>query len=110
MSRFSREDHLLRTPHGVDWYVKFDDDQVHIGAEQDLTPLIERNKALQNISEKFEGMGGDMRYAATIPVVIQQKWLIEHGIDAHNPDHWDGVKRLLNSNEYRYLRPFEWKI
>ena len=30
--------------------------------------------------------------------------LIEHGVDITNKDHMPGVKRLLNSNEYRYLK------
>jgi hypothetical protein len=35
---------------------------------------------------------------------VQLKWLIEHGVDICNPDHMPGVTKLLNSNEYRYLK------
>lgn len=47
---------------------------------------------------------GDMAMVATIPVEVQLEWLDKFGIWYLNPDHADGVKRLLNSNEYRYLR------
>lgn len=60
---------------------------------------LDRNKALEGA-----GMGKDMRLAASIPPEVQFEWLDRHGIEFWNPAHKDGVKRLLNSNEYRYLR------
>lgn len=61
--------------------------------------VLERNKALEGANAK-----GDMRLAASIPVEVQFRWLDEHGIEMWNPNHKEGVKRLLNSSEYRYLR------
>lgn len=49
-------------------------------------------------------MGKDMRLAASIPVQVQFEWIDKHGVNMHNPNHKDAVIRLLNSNEYRYLR------
>lgn len=65
----------------------------------DTQAVLDRNKALEG-----HGMGSDWRLAASIPPEIQYRWLDEHGIEFWNPAHADGVKRLLNSNEYRYLR------
>lgn len=70
--------------------------------EQDVEPILERNKALQADNEG-KSMG-DGCHVASIPSSIQLKWLIEHGVDITNKDHMPGVKRLLNSDEYRYLK------
>lgn len=61
--------------------------------------VIDRNKAMEG-----EGMGKDMRLAASIPPEVQFEWLDKYGVEFWNEDHREGVKRLLNSNEYRYLR------
>lgn len=60
---------------------------------------VERNKQLEG-----HGMGKEWRLAASIPPEIQFEWMDKYGVEFWNPDHQDGVKRLLNSNEYRYLR------
>ena len=110
MSGFSRDDLLLRSEHGVNWYVKEENDELHVGALQDCTSIIEANKRSQNSGHNGYSEDKTFRFAARVPTVIQIKWLNDHGIDIHNPNHSDGVKRLLNSNEYRYLRAFEWKL
>jgi hypothetical protein len=45
-----------------------------------------------------------MVLAARIPMTIAYKWFNEHGICAWKREHEGAVKRMLNSNEYRYLR------
>ena len=110
MARFSQDDFLLRSAFGLNWYVKDEGNKTHIGVEQDCTGIIEANKRQQVSGGSGWNSDKSWRWAARIPLVVQQKWLLEHGIDIHNPDHERGVQRLLNSNEYRYLRPFEWRI
>lgn len=61
--------------------------------------VIERNKAIEGA-----GMGKEMRLAASIPIQVQFEWIDKYGVNMHNPNHKEGVRRLLNSNEYRYLR------
>jgi hypothetical protein len=61
--------------------------------------VIERNKQIEGL-----GMGKELRLAASIPPGVQYEWVAKYGIEFWNPDHKDGVRRLLNSNEYRYLR------
>jgi hypothetical protein len=69
--------------------------------EQDVSPLLDANKSAQADSwDKRE----DMWHAASIPNVVLMEWITKHGIEYYNPNHKEGVKRLLNSDEYRYLR------
>ena len=81
-----------------------DDDTVLVKREFDpaaTSAILDRNKAMQN--EAFDRRG-DMWHAASIPVSVMFEWLTKYGINAWNPRHMDGVKKLLNSDEYRYLR------
>jgi hypothetical protein len=76
-------------------------DSVTIGRQSmDLAPTLDRNKTWANHVEQR----GDMRLAASIPVDVTYEWLQKYGIRAWDRNHWPAVKRLLNSNEYRYLR------
>jgi hypothetical protein len=77
------------------------EDKTFVSYEQDVEPLLDRNKAAQM---ENTGRMGDMVHVASIPSSVQLKWLIEHGVDITNKDHMPGVKRLLNSNEWRYLK------
>lgn len=63
-------------------------------------------KAVLDHNQRIEGagMGRDMRLAASIPVQVQFEWLDKYGVNMWNPDHKQAVAKLLNSNEYRYLR------
>lgn len=60
-------------------------------------------QSAKDLSEVQSSRMGDMALVATIPVEVQMEWLDKYGIWYLNPDHQDGVKRLLNSGEYRYL-------
>lgn len=82
-------------------------DTWRIRYEQDITPLLETNKA-----DQTEGLDrrSEMWHAARIPAVVQMEWLTKHGVDLYNPDHGPGVRRLLNDPDYRHLRVNEFKI
>lgn len=67
---------------------------------QDLQPIIDANKQWANHVEQK----GDMRLAARVPVDVIYEWLQKYGVRAWDKNHIPAVKRLLNSNEYRYLR------
>lgn len=88
-------------------YFHYDEmtDTAGIETLQDVSAVLEDNKALQNMDgEPWRGADNDMWLAANIPLRTQEEWLVKFGIDVFNRDHWPGVKRLLNSNEYRHLR------
>lgn len=85
-------------------------DSLTIRRVQDVEPILDANKANFNDGShwrnqaKNDELGIDMRHVARIPIVVQEKWLREHGVDVFNKDHWPAVRRLLNSNEYLYLK------
>ncbi len=83
------------------------DDVMAIETTQDVTPILELNKAQQN-----EGLNkkSDMWHAATIPAVVQLEWMTKFGVDMMNQNHWGAVKKLLNSSEYSHLRRNEFKL
>jgi hypothetical protein len=70
--------------------------------EEDHTDaILDANKAGQIDNT---GPMGDMVHAASIPVGVMYEWIRKFGVNAWNPHHMDGVKRLLNSSDYRYLK------
>jgi len=77
------------------------DDGFQVHYSQDVEGIIEANKRAQN--DAPDRMG-EFVHAADIPILIQMKWMIEHGVDIYNPDHTPGIIRLLNDPDYRYLK------
>jgi hypothetical protein len=76
-----------------------------IGREQDVSAMLEINKALANNDDYSKnGIKDCWWHFATIPNIVIEKWLNEFGIDVYNKDHEKAVKRLLNQPEYRYLK------
>jgi len=69
--------------------------------EQDATSLLDANKEAQ--SEGFD-KSQDMWHAASIPAIVLYEWMHKHGVNYYDPNHKEGVKRLLNSDEYRWCR------
>jgi hypothetical protein len=82
-----------------------DPDGVLVRYEQSaksIEQIIDRNKRAQ-----IDNQGRPLKSVnkvAEIPVGVMYEWLVKYGVDAWNPDHSDGVKRLLNSSDYRYLK------
>ena len=80
---------------------------MHIETTQDVAPILDKNKALQNMDGYTEhGIKNEMWHFASIPIVVQLQWLKKYG-----PEH-DPMKRgnekllfsLLNDPEWRYLK------
>ena len=94
---------LGRSKSGVDWKMRDDGVNAQFLATQDVTALLDQNKAMATHNDGYSPTR-ELRRVASIPAIIASEWLTKHGVDMNNPDHWDGVKRLLNSNEYLYLR------
>lgn len=82
-----------------------DDDEgtVQVRTEQDVNPFLDRNKRSQ-IDTMNTRMGDGMEKVAHIPTHIIYEWITKHGINLYNPDHQEGVARLLNSSDYRWLK------
>jgi hypothetical protein len=69
--------------------------------EQDTKDHIDANKEAQNAG--FDRKA-EMWHAASIPNIVLVEWVTKYGIDFFNPNHKEGVKRLLNSSEYSHLK------
>ena len=80
-------------------------DTTVIHREQDVSTILEINKALQNNEQiTRDGIKEGWWQYAKIPMIVIEKWLNDHGVDVFNKDHQKAVFRLLNQPEYRYLK------
>ena len=80
-------------------------DTTIISREQDVSHILDANKALQNDDQVTkDGIRDSWWHYAQIPLVVIEKWLNEHGVDAFNKDHQKAVYRLLNDPQYKYLK------
>jgi hypothetical protein len=74
---------------------------------QDVDGILDGNKALQNSDDYTKhGMKNDMLHFASIPIVVQMRWLAEYGSESWpmRPGNEKLLFRLLNSPEWRYLK------
>jgi hypothetical protein len=80
---------------------------VHIESRQDVAPILDQNNELRNDDEYSKnGIKNEMWHFATIPIIVQLKWLNEYGAE-NDPMRKGNEKllfRLLNSPEWRYLK------
>jgi len=80
-------------------------DTTVIHREQDVSLILDANKALQNDDDVTKkGIKKSWWHYAQIPNIVIEKWLNEHGVDVYNKDHQKKVFKLLNDPEYRYLK------
>ena len=68
---------------------------------EDIQPLLDQNKKLQN---EDHSMRDEFRLSARIPMTVVYEWKRTYGVDLFNKNHKEGVRKLLNSPEYRYLK------
>jgi hypothetical protein len=84
-------------------FVEDSDGSLIVQRLADVEALLEANKALAASGDGYTP-SRELRRAASIPLAIIEKWRNELGVDVLNPDHMPAVRRLLNSNEYAFLR------
>lgn len=70
--------------------------------EQDVEPILDANKWDQNHADRK--MGDGLVHVARVPVGIQLEWFTKHGVCMWDQNHRGRVNRLLDSNEYKYLK------
>lgn len=87
-------------------YHSYDDDEkkTYISYEQDVQPIIDYNKALQNAPQSEYRRKRDVWHIAHIPAAIVMQWRCEEGIDVYNDEHTDRVMKKLNDPSWKYLR------
>ena len=91
---------------GLRKWMNYDEaaDEIQIAYDQDKIAekaIIDSNKSAQ--AHAFD-KSSDFWHAAHIPIGVMYEWKVKHGVDAWDPNHKQGVMRLLNSSDYRYLR------
>lgn len=92
---------------GISTYHDYDPltNETTIEVVQDAAPHLERAKRFRlDTDRKRKQMKQEWVHAATIPVGVQYKWLIEHGVNIYDKRHAKRMKQLLNSRDYAYLK------
>jgi hypothetical protein len=89
-------------------YVESDGTTIVSRDQGDIAPLLDVNKALQNETDATkQGIKNGWWHYAQIPNIVQEKWLLEHGVDVFQKENWEKggrVWKLLNDPEYRWLK------
>lgn len=94
---------------GITEYFHYDHqtDTSYVETIQDVEPILEGNKVLQNDDAySKKGIKKDMWHFASIPIVVQMRWLAEYGSQdwPMRPGNEKLLFKLLNSPEWRYLK------
>lgn len=74
---------------------------------QDVEPVLDMNKTKQNYGRDYYAHDSDVWRVASIPVTVRYEWIKTYGVDPLAPENNKLLARLLNSNEYRYLKTAE---
>ena len=95
-------------------YIQESDGQLTINNQQNLNPLLDRNKKLYTQNDGYTA-SRDMRRIASVPPIILQLWTKEY----NGSNNWwalpkDTQKKILrvklNSNEFRYFKTSEGRL
>lgn len=95
---------------GVSEFAHFDADGNLLGLEfsQDVEPILERNKAIQNAGTRGYGPSREWRHVAGIPPIFMIKWAIQKGVPLHLINSREGLDniavKMTRDPDYRFLR------
>ena len=92
---------------GVRTVMEETSDGLLLHTTQDAEPILALNHAKRSLGRQFYAADPDVHKVASIPIGVAMQWLTRYGIEAWNPDHMPGVRRLLNDGEWRYLKTAE---
>lgn len=91
----------ITTSFDYDWTT----DTTVIHREQDVSAILELNKSYANNEDYTKhGFKNEWWHYASIPNIVQEKWLREYGVNLYDKNHEKKVFKLLNQPEYRYLK------
>jgi hypothetical protein len=100
MTEFLYHDDFAGLTHTID---RVDDKTIVVKSGGDVQSVLDANKHDANHAANWSA-DRSLKHVARIPQEIYMKWLHEFGVDVLNPDHRPAVRKLLNSNEWSYLR------
>lgn len=83
-------------------WIDNDDGTFTVTEQQDLTPLIERNKQIQNSHDGYT-KSREMQFVGTIPETIHAQYLAK-GINLYDPAFEKELRAYLNSSDFRAFR------
>lgn len=93
---------------GMQTLLEFDEvnpRKFHIHHRQDVQPLLERNKILQNDPDyKREGIKAGMQHLASVPDIWVHYLKRRKNIDVFNKNDLPKIKQLLRDPAYKFLR------
>ena len=91
-------------------HYEHDTDITRIETVYDVEPILNRNKAAAKDPDyQKKGIKKGWWHAGTIPNGVIAQWMAE-GLNFYDKNHWEAIKRKLNSPEYRYLRTGSGKL
>lgn len=73
-----------------------------ISAQQDVEPILDRNRAMQNAGKQT----GDFRLVASIPTIFIEKWCSEEGVNYLRLDKQEFARLIAKKRrdpDYRWL-------
>jgi hypothetical protein len=71
--------------------------------EDDCQQILDWNRAMYAMNDGYSRSRA-LRRAASIPPIVAELWLNRYGVNIYEPDHRKAVLRLLDSNEWLWLR------
>ena len=95
-------------------YIQESDGKLTINNQQDLNPLLERNKKLYTQNDGYTA-SRDMRRIASVPPIILQIWTKEY----NGTNNWWALpkeiqqkimKTKLNSSDFKYFKTSEGRL
>jgi hypothetical protein len=70
---------------------------------QNVDPVLAQNKVMANSGESPYNADRSMKHVARIPRILIEMWM-KQGINFFDENDWPKIERMLNSNEYLWLR------
>ena len=95
-------------------YIQESDGKLTVNNQQDLNPLLKRNKELYNLNDGYTA-SREMRRIARVPPIILQIWTKEY----NGTNNWWALpketqqkimKTKLNSSDFRYFKTSEGRL
>lgn len=83
-------------------WIDNEDGTITITQEQDLTPLLERNRAIQNSHDGYTP-SREMQFVGTISELVHAEFLAK-GINLYHPAFEKELRAYLNDSDYRGFR------
>ena len=101
---------LLTSSRGINWGMRKDDQgRIEFVASGDSEAVLDRNKQIHNHGV-HRNAEKDRYLAASIPPIIEVKWLTEEGLNIHDPNHRDRLRKKLNDPEWSHLRIWKGRL